>query len=86
MHLYAPGIVAMANAGPNTNGSQFFIVHQTASLPKSYVIFGAIDASDSASLTTLDAIAAVPVGQSATGEASRPLEPVTLSSVTIRVQ
>jgi len=80
---YVRGTFAMANAGPNTNGSQFFIVHETANLPKQYVIFGAIDASDSASLATLDAIAGVPVGQSTAGENSRPLEPVALSSVTI---
>lgn len=80
---YVRGTIAMANSGPNTNGSQFFIVHETTNLPKQYVIFGAINASDSASLTTLDAIASVPVGQSAMGESSRPVEPVTLSSVTI---
>jgi cyclophilin family peptidyl-prolyl cis-trans isomerase len=80
---YIRGTIAMANAGPNTNGSQFFIVHQTTSLPKNYVIFGAIDTADSASLATLDAIANIPVGQSASGENSKPLEPVTLTSVTI---
>ena len=80
---YVRGTLAMANAGPNTNGSQFFIMHQTTNLPKNYVIFGTIDPSDSASLATLDAIANVPVGQSASGEMSQPLTPVTLSSVTI---
>ncbi len=41
---YTPGTVAMANAGPNTNGSQFFIVvgSQAASLPHSYTIFGTV--------------------------------------------
>lgn len=40
---YAAGIVAMANAGPNTNGSQFFIVlEDQPSLPKSYTIFGRV--------------------------------------------
>ncbi len=39
--IYSKGIVAMANAGPNTNGSQFFIVHgDNLSLPPSYTIFG----------------------------------------------
>lgn len=40
---YAAGIVAMANSGPNTNGSQFFIVlEDQPSLPKSYTIFGRV--------------------------------------------
>ena len=37
---YARGAMAMANSGPNTNGSQFFIMHQNGSLPYSYSIFG----------------------------------------------
>jgi len=41
---YARGALAMANAGPNTNGSQFFICHQdlTGKLPKSYTLFGMV--------------------------------------------
>jgi cyclophilin family peptidyl-prolyl cis-trans isomerase len=43
---YTPGAVAMANSGPNTNGSQFFIVvaDQSGTLPKSYTIFGHVTA------------------------------------------
>ena len=37
---YRRGVVAMANSGPNTNGSQFFIMHQDYQLPPNYVIFG----------------------------------------------
>src|SRR5260370_6817592 len=37
---YKAGTVAMANAGPNTNGSQFFIMHVDYPLPPSYTIFG----------------------------------------------
>jgi len=39
---YKPGTVAMANAGPNTNGSQFFIMHVDYGLPPSYTIFGRV--------------------------------------------
>ncbi|HZE68528.1 MAG TPA: peptidylprolyl isomerase [Pyrinomonadaceae bacterium] len=39
---YKAGTVAMANAGPNTNGSQFFIMHADYPLPPSYTIFGKV--------------------------------------------
>jgi len=76
---YVRGTVAMANAGPNTNGSQFFIMHQDNPLPKNYTIFGElIDGFD-----TLDAIANAPVGPSRSGEMSTPKESLTLESVEI---
>jgi cyclophilin family peptidyl-prolyl cis-trans isomerase len=75
---YTRGTIAMANSGPDTNGSQFFIMHADYALPKQYVIFGSIDPSDSESLKTLDAIATVAVGTN-----DRPLETVTVLSVTI---
>jgi cyclophilin family peptidyl-prolyl cis-trans isomerase len=80
---YKRGTFAMANSGPNTNGSQFFIMHADYPLPKSYVIFGSINPSDTASLKTLDAIATVPVAQSSSGEMSKPVSPVNLISVEI---
>lgn len=73
----------MANSGPNTNGSQFFIMHADYPLPKNYVIFGSIDATDSESLKTLDALANTPVTMSASGEQSKPTETLTLQSVKI---
>lgn len=75
---YTRGVVAMANAGPNTNGSQFFIMHATVPLEKNYVIFGQVIKG----LDVVDAIANAPV-TSAHGEMSRPITPVTVTSVTI---
>ena len=75
---YGRGIVAMANSGPNTNGSQFFICHgrNSESLPPSYTIFGKV----SGGLDVVDAIADVPT----TGpERSTPTEKITINSVTI---
>ncbi len=80
---YTRGTIAMANAGPDTNGSQFFIMHANYGLQKNYVIFGGIDASDAESFKTLDAISETPVGTNSSGEQSKPLESVTVTSVTI---
>ena len=72
---YARGTVAMANSGPNTNGSQFFIcLDDLASLPPKYTIFGMVTLG----LATVDAIA-----KGATGPGDRPLEPVKMTTVTI---
>jgi len=51
---YTRGTVAMANAGPNTNGSQFFIMHADVPLPHSYSIFGQVTEG----MDEVDAIAA----------------------------
>jgi len=53
--IYPRGTVAMANAGPDTNGSQFFLVYADSALRPNYSIFGAVDR---AGLATLDRIAA----------------------------
>jgi cyclophilin family peptidyl-prolyl cis-trans isomerase len=81
---YTRGTIAMANSGPNTNGSQFFIMHATYPLPKQYVIFGAIDPNDAASLATLDAIATQSVTDNGTGEDSKPVTPTVLQSISIK--
>ena len=76
---YTRGTLAMANSGPNTNGSQFFIMHATVPLPKNYVIFGHVIQG----LDVVDKIATAPVGVSDGGEPSRPVTPVTVESVEI---
>ncbi len=81
---YTRGTLAMANAGANTNGSQFFICHAdlTNGLPKNYSIFGTVTEG----IDVVDAIASVPVGASRSGEMSAPKEPLTIESVEITVK
>lgn len=76
---YTRGTIAMANAGPNTNGSQFFIMHATYPLPKNYVIFGHVTKG----LEAVDKIAESPVKVGPSGEASTPITPVKVSSIEI---
>ena len=76
---YTKGTIAMANAGPNTNGSQFFIMHKDYPLPKNYVIFGKV----SQGIEVVDKIATAPVTISFGGEKSKPVKPVTITSVEI---
>jgi len=70
---YRRGTLAMANAGPNTNGSQFFICLEDVGLPHAYTIFGTVTAG----LDAVDAIAAAP----RSGE--RPTDDCIISSVTV---
>jgi cyclophilin family peptidyl-prolyl cis-trans isomerase len=79
---YTKGTIAMANSGPNTNGSQFFIMHADYPLPKNYVIFGKVTAG----LEVVDKIAEAPVTASAQGEMSKPVNPVKIETVTITEQ
>ncbi len=72
--VYEKGTVAMANAGPNTNGSQFFIMHIDYPLPPSYTKFGKVIEGQE----TVDAIAEV-----ATSPGDKPLEPVVMERVYI---
>jgi peptidylprolyl isomerase len=78
---YVTGTVAMANGGPDSNGSQFFITlgDLQGRLPKSYTIFGQVTDG----LDVLAAIGKVPVEASATGELSKPVDPVAVERVTI---
>lgn len=76
---YTRGTVAMANAGPNTNGSQFFIMHADYQLPKNYVIFGKVIKG----MDVIDQIASAPTTFSASGENSKPVSPVKVKTVGI---
>jgi cyclophilin family peptidyl-prolyl cis-trans isomerase len=71
---YSRGILAMANAGPNTNGSQFFVMHADYGLPPNYTIFGRLTSGED----VLDNIAGAK-----TGAQDRPVVPVTINSVKI---
>ena len=78
---YTKGTVAMANAGPNTNGSQFFIVHgANVGLPPNYTIFGEVTDG----MASVDAIATAPTARGAGGEQSRPVNPVRIESVSVQ--
>ena len=71
---YQKGILAMANRGPNTNGSQFFIMHVDYPLPYSYTIFGqVVDGFD-----VIDKIASVE-----TDSADKPTTDVVISTVEV---
>jgi len=80
---YEAGTLAMANAGPNTNGSQFFIVLEDlrGRLPKNYTIFGKVTDG----LDAVKAISDVQVTRSPSGEVSSPVEPVILNKVEVQV-
>jgi len=78
---YTKGTLAMANAGPNTQGSQFFICHGAGAshLPKAYTIFGRVTEGQD----VLDKIANVPVRPGAGGENSSPVDPPKIESIEI---
>lgn len=71
---YNAGVVAMANSGPNTNGSQFFIMHVDYPLPHNYTIFGRVVSGQE----IVNKIANVP-----TGANDMPISPVVMKSVTV---
>ena len=77
---YRRGFVAMANAGPNTNGSQFFILQEDYPLPPNYVIFGRVTGG----LEVVDALANTPTTVGPGGEESQPVAPLTMKKVTVR--
>jgi cyclophilin family peptidyl-prolyl cis-trans isomerase len=73
---YTRGTLAMANAGANTNGSQFFVMHKDYGLPPNYTIFGKLTSGED----VVDAIATAK-----TGANDRPVNPVSITGITITV-
>lgn len=71
---YVRGMVAMANSGPNTNGSQFFIMHKDYPLPHNYTIFGKVIEG----MDIVDAIASTK-----TDGDDRPVDKVIMNKVTV---
>jgi peptidyl-prolyl cis-trans isomerase B (cyclophilin B) len=74
--VYPRGTLAMANAGPGTNGSQFFLVYKDSQLPPNYTVFGTIDETG---LATLDKIAAA--GTADGGPDGKPKNDVQVKSI-----
>jgi cyclophilin family peptidyl-prolyl cis-trans isomerase len=72
---YQRGLLAMANRGPNTNGSQFFILHQNYPLQPDYTIFARVTSG----MHVVDMLASTP-----TMAQDRPVEPQVIKTVTIR--
>jgi peptidyl-prolyl cis-trans isomerase B (cyclophilin B) len=73
---YGPGTLAMANAGPNTNGSQFFIVYGDSPLPPQYTVFGSVDDA------TVDLIKGVAKDGTTPPQDGKPNTPVDIKTVT----
>ena len=74
--VYPRGTLAMANAGPGTNGSQFFLVYKDSELPPNYTVFGTIDQTG---LATLDKIAAA--GTADGSQDGKPKDDVQVKSI-----
>ena len=73
---YVRGVVAMANSGPNTNGSQFFIMHADYPLPHSYTIFGKV-------ISGFDALDAIAATKTSGAPNDKPLEDMVMKKVTV---
>ncbi|HVZ22764.1 MAG TPA: peptidylprolyl isomerase [Vicinamibacterales bacterium] len=76
---YRRGLVAMANSGPNTNGSQFFIMHMDYDLSPNYVIFAKVTSG----MSVVDAIADVPTTLGEDGGMSKPVTPPVIKKVIV---
>ncbi|HUL72880.1 MAG TPA: peptidylprolyl isomerase [Vicinamibacterales bacterium] len=77
---YRRGLLAMANHGANTNGSQFFIMHHDYQLPPAYVIFARVTNG----LDVVDALAETPTRMGEDRNMSQPLTPPVIRKITIK--
>jgi peptidyl-prolyl cis-trans isomerase B (cyclophilin B) len=77
---YGAGTLAMANAGPNTNGSQFFIVYADSQLPAAYTVFGHVD---DAAVATIEKVARKGVDNANGQGDGAPKHKVTMQSVSV---
>jgi peptidyl-prolyl cis-trans isomerase B (cyclophilin B) len=75
---YTRGVLAMANAGANTNGSQFFIVYKDSQLPPKYTVFGSVTSG----LGVVDKVAAK--GVQGGGSDGKPALPITIQKVAVK--
>jgi peptidyl-prolyl cis-trans isomerase B (cyclophilin B) len=73
---YTKGVLAMANSGPNTNGSQFFIVYKDTQLAPNYTIFGTVTKG-------LDVVENVAKGGTQSGQDGKPKTPISLKTLTV---
>ena len=77
---YRRGIVAMANAGPNTNGSQFFIIQKDRPMAPSYTIFGRVTRG----IEVVDALVEVPTERGVDGGMTKPVTPPVMRKVRVQ--
>lgn len=77
--IYPRGTLAMANSGPDSNGSQFFIVYQDSRLPPQYTVFGRVDEDGLAAVKRLAA-----AGVSDGSDDGTPGRPITITSLTVK--
>ena len=77
---YKRGLVAMANSGRNTNGSQFFILHQDYPLDPRYVLFAWVTKG----MDVVDVLANLPTTRDERGEPSVPVTPPVIKTITIK--
>jgi len=77
---YKRGVVAMANAGPNTNGSQFFILHKDHPMAPNYTIFGRVTSG----IEVVDTLAELPTQRGTDGGMSKPITPPVMRKVRMK--
>jgi len=77
---YKRGVVAMANSGPNTNGSQFFILHKDYPMAPNYTLFGRVTSG----LEVVDRLAELPTTRGSDGGMSKPVTPPVIRKIRLK--